>query len=194
MSAQTLIDMMTAAGVSQEDAERRARSYVADRDAEERLSKSLNVLEEVAQIQRDAEERHIDRLHKARSQGESSLAETLAPALDDLLQEQRAQNEALAKGLTGVLELVKSLRHEISQLRDARPTAKKASVPLVKSVSYIPSPNEEPVASAASREDLFKALSLTVADKPERASELMQAAALLESGADPSTVAQRFNI
>ena len=193
MSAQTLIDMMTAAGVSQEDAERRARSYVADRDAEERLSKSLDVLDEVAQIQRDAEERHIDRLHKARAQGESSLAETIAPALDDLLQEQRAQNEALAKGLTGVLELVKSLRSEVSQLRDARPTVKK-SAPLVKSVSYIPSPNEEPAASAASRDDLLKALSLTAADKPERAGELMQAAALLESGADPSTVAQRFNI
>lgn len=193
MSAQTLIDMMTAAGVAPEDAERRARSYVADRDAEEQLSKSLNVLEEVAQIQRDAEDRHIDRLHKARSQGETSIAETIAPALDDLLQEQRAQNEALAKGLTGVLELVKSLRSEVSQLRDARP-AVKASAPLAKSISYIPSPNEEPAASVASRDDLLKALSLTAADKPERAGELMQAAALLESGADPSTVATRFNL
>lgn len=192
MSAQTLIDMMTSAGVSREDAERRALSYVADRDADAQLSKSMDVLEEVAQIQQDAENRHIDRLHKAHNQGEQALAATLAPALDDLLQEQRAQNEALAKGLTGVLGLVKSLRSEIAGLRDANPQIQKKT-PLVKSVSYIPSPNEEPT-SGASREDLFKALSLTAADKPERASELMQAAALLESGADPSTVAQRFNL
>jgi hypothetical protein len=152
----------------------------------------MDVLEEVAQIQQDAENRHIDRLHKAHNQGEQALAATLAPALDDLLQEQRAQNEALAKGLTGVLGLVKSLRSEIAGLRDANPQIQKKT-PLVKSVSYIPSPNEEPT-SGASREDLFKALSLTAADKPERASELMQAAALLESGADPSTVAQRFNL
>jgi hypothetical protein len=192
MSAQTLIDMMTSAGVSREDAERRALSYVADRDADTQLSKSMDVLEEVAQIQQDAENRHIDRLHKAHNQGEQALAATLAPALDDLLQEQRAQNEALAKGLTGVLGLVKSLRSEIAGLRDASSQIQKKA-PLVKSVSYIPSPNEEPT-SGASREDLFKALSLTAADKPERASELMQAAALLESGADPSTVAQRFNL
>lgn len=192
MSAQTLIDMMTSAGVSREDAERRALSYVADRDADAQLSKSMDVLEEVAQIQQDAENRHIDRLHKARNQGEQALAATLAPALDDLLQEQRAQNEALAKGLTGVLGLVKSLRSEIAGLRDASSQIQKKT-PLVKSVSYIPSPNEEPT-SGASREDLFKALSLTAADKPERASELMQAAALLESGADPSTVALRFNL
>lgn len=192
MSAQTLIDMMTSAGVSREDAERRALSYVADRDADTQLSKSMDVLEEVAQIQQDAENRHIDRLHKAHNQGEQALAATLAPALDDLLQEQRAQNEALAKGLTGVLGLVKSLRSEIVGLRDTSSQIQKKT-PLVKSVSYIPSPNEEPT-SGASREDLFKALSLTAADKPERASELMQAAALLESGADPSTVAQRFNL
>lgn len=192
MSAQTLIDMMTSAGVSREDAERRALSYVADRDADAQLSKSMDVLEEVAQIQQDAENRHIDRLHKAHNQGEQALAATLAPALDDLLQEQRAQNEALAKGLTGVLGLVKSLRSEIAGLRDASSQIQKKT-PLVKSVSYIPSPNEEPT-SGASREDLFKALSLTAADKPERASELMQAAALLESGADPSTVALRFNL
>jgi len=190
MTAQRLIDMMTSAGVDLSEAERRAHSYVADQNAEERLSKSLDILDEVAEIQREAEERHIDRLHKARSAGETSLAETIAPALDDLLREQRAQNEELAKGLTGVLELVKGLRAEVSSLRDSRPAQR---APLAKSVDFIPSPSEEHTVSVG-REDLFKSLNTAAANSPERAAQLMQAAALLESGANPDDIRSRFDI
>lgn len=193
MTAQRLIDMMTSAGVDLSEAERRAHSYVADQNAEERLNKSLDILDEVAEIQREAEERHIDRLHKARSAGETSLAETIAPALDDLLREQRAQNEALAKGLTGVLELVKSLRAEVSSLRDTPRPAQRQRAPLAKSVDFIPSPSEESTTSVG-REDLFKSLSTAAANSPERAAQLMQAAALLESGANPDDIRSRFDI
>lgn len=190
MSQNKLVEMLVSAGVPQEEAIDRANSYQADNQAEEKLSKSLDILEEVALIQREAEEKHYDRLQKARSQGETGLAETIAPALDDLLVEQRAQNEALAKGLTGVLELVKSLRNEVVKLRDHQPARK--STPLAKSLDIIPSPNEE--VANTSRDDLFKALSNTLANNPDRAGELMQATALLEGGADPAVIANRFNL
>ena len=189
-TAHELIEMMTSAGVDIDEAERRARSYIADRDAESQLSKSLDYLDEVAAIQADAEERHIERLNKARSQGESSIAEHLAPALDDLLREQRAQNEAICKGLTGVLDLIKNLRSEMRGFREVSASSRRQ--PLSKSLDIVPSPHEE--INHSSRDDLFKALADTVAERPERAAELMQAAALVEGGADPAEIAQRFNL
>ena len=189
MSELKLIEMLENAGVSPEEARKRAASYQADSDADNKLSKSLEVLEEVALIQQEAEDRQFERLEKARSQAEAGLAEAIAPALDDLLTEQRAQNEALAKGLTGVLELVKSLRLEVTKMRDIQP---RKTTPLAKSLDVIPSPNEE--VQGTSREALFEVLTNTLAAAPDRASELMQATALLESGADPQTVANRFNL
>ena len=183
--------LLTSAGVDPVEATTRVYTYQQDQSAETRLNKSLETLEAIADIQRETEERSYDRLHKARSAGEIGLAETLAPALDDLLREQRAQNEALAKGLTGVLELVKGLRTELTALRDQAPVAA-AQKPLVKSLDYIPSPHEEVLST--SRDDLFKALSTASSSQPERAHELLTAAALLESGAQPDEVAQRFNL
>ena len=188
---QRLLNLLTGAGVSEDEARHRVEMFERDQAADVQLSKSVNTLESIAQIQRETEERSYDRLHKARSAGEVALAQTLAPALDDLLKEQRAQNEAIAKGLTGVLELIKGVRAEVLTLRDTRPTVNPH--PLAKSLDYIPSPHEEPAASS-SREDLFKALSSASAAQPERAHELLTAAALLESGAQPDEVAQRFNL
>ena len=185
-----LLNLLTGAGVDPQEASLRVNTYQRDQAAEDRLSKSVETLETIADIQRETEARSYDRLSKARSAGEMGLAETIAPALDDLLREQRAQNEALAKGLTGVLELVKGLRSELATLRDAAPKA--TAAPLVKSLDYIPSPHEEPVNS--SRDDLFKALTAASAAQPERAHDLLTAAALLESGAQPEEVASRFNL
>jgi hypothetical protein len=64
---------------------------------------------------------------------------------------------------------------------------------MAKSVSYIPSPAEN-TAADTSRDELFKALSTMTVSDPHRAGEMMEAAALLESGADPSSIKSRFGI
>lgn len=189
MSAQQLTDLMISAGVSSYEAQRRAESYIADKEAEEKLSKSLEVLEEISFIQKETESRQEERLSKALTEGQNNMASVIAPALDDLLKEQRAQNNALAKGLTGVLDLIKSLKADINFLRDNQ---KPAKAPLVKSVDFIPSPQEE--MQVSSRDDLFKSLSDTLASHPERANELLNAVTLLESGADPVSVKQKYNL
>ena len=104
--------------------------------------------------------------------------------------EDRAQNEALCKGLQGALELIKSLQTEVKGLRNAPVNEPE---PIAKSVSYIPAPAEVTTADT-SRDELFKALSSMTTSDPSRASEMLQAAALLESGANPNDIKQRFNI
>jgi hypothetical protein len=189
MSAQKLTDLMVSAGVSHEEAQKRADAYVADRQAEEKLSKSLSVLEEIATIQRETEAKQEQRLEKAMSKGQTDIVNLIAPALDDLLKEQRAQNNALAKGLTGVLEIMKSFKEDLASLRDNQRPIK---TPLSKSIDFVPSPLDE--TAPTTRDDLFKALSQTVADHPDRAGELLKAVTLLESGANPEEVSKQFNL
>jgi len=185
---QDLIKMMTNAGVSEREAERRASEYTRDQEDNERFEKALTALDGVAEAQREAEEAQYERMSKAYSDGQETVAEALAPALDALLTEQRAQNEALCKGLQGALELIKSLQTEVKSLRGAP-----VEEPMAKSVSFIPAPGETTGADT-SRDELFKALSgMTVSD-PHRAGEMMEAAALLESGADPIEIKSRFGI
>ena len=179
---------MTNAGVSEREAERRASEYTRDQENNDRFEKALTALDGVAEAQREAEEAQYDRMSKAYSDGQETVAEALAPALDALLTEQRAQNEALCKGLQGALELIKSLQTEVKSLRGAP-----VEEPMAKSVSFIPAPGEATGADT-SRDELFKALSgMTVSD-PHRAGEMMEAAALLESGADPIEIKSRFGI
>ena len=186
---QDLIKMMTNAGVSESEAERRASEYTRDQEDTDRFEKALTALDGVAEAQREAEEAQYERMSKAYSDGQETVAEALAPALDALLTEQRAQNEALCKGLQGALELIKSLQTEVKSLRGA-PVEEQ---PMAKSVSFIPAPGEATGADT-SRDELFKALSgMTVSD-PHRAGEMMEAAALLESGADPIEIKSRFGI
>jgi len=185
---QDLIKMMTNAGVSEREAERRASEYTRDQEDNDRFEKALTALDGVAEAQREAEEAQYERMSKAYSDGQETVAEALAPALDALLTEQRAQNEALCKGLQGALELIKSLQTEVKSLRGAP-----VEEPMAKSVSFIPAPGEA-TAADTSRDELFKALSgMTVSD-PHRAGEMMEAAALLESGADPIEIKSRFGI
>jgi len=185
---QDLIKMMTNAGVSEREAERRASEYTRDQQDNDRFEKALTALDGVAEAQREAEEAQYERMSKAYCDGQETVAEALAPALDALLAEQRAQNEALCKGLQGALELIKSLQTEVKSLRGAP-----VEEPMAKSVSFIPAPGETTGADT-SRDELFKALSgMTVSD-PHRAGEMMEAAALLESGADPIEIKSRFGI
>jgi len=186
-----LIDMMMSAGVDRDVAERRAAAYLRDRQDEARFEKALTALDDVAEAQREAEEAQYERMSKAFNDGQETVAEALAPALDALLTEQRAQNEALCKGLQGALELIKSLQTEVKGLRGAHVAVEPE--PMAKSVSYIPAPGEVSGADT-SRDDLFKALSTMTVNEPARAAEMMEAAALLESGADPQTIKNRFNI
>jgi len=186
-----LIDLMTGAGVSEREAERRASQYLRDQDDNDRFEKALSALDGVAEAQREAEEAQYERMSKAFSDGQETVAEVLAPALDTLLTEQRAQNEALCKGIQGALELIKSLQTEVKSLRGN--AKKEEEAPLSKSLSYIPAPGET-TGAETSRDELFKALTSMSAESPSRASDMMEAAALLESGVDPAQVKARFNI
>ena len=191
MKANDLINMMKSAGVSEEIASQRASEYLRDQDDHERFEKALTALDGVAEAQREAEEAQYERMSKAFNDGQETVAEALAPALDALLTEQRAQNEALCKGLQGALELIKSLQTEVKSLRGN--TSHNDPEPMAKSVSYIPAPGETSSADT-SRDDLFKALSSMTVSDPQRAGEMMEAAALLESGADPSSIKAQFGI
>jgi len=183
---------MKSAGVSEEIASQRAQEYLRDQDDHERFEKALTALDGVAEAQREAEEAQYERMSKAFNDGQETVAEALAPALDALLTEQRAQNEALCKGLQGALELIKSLQTEVKSLRGN--TSHNEPAPMAKSVSYIPAPGETSSSADTSRDDLFKALSSMTVSDPQRAGEMMEAAALLESGADPSSIKARFGI
>jgi len=192
MDSAELIRMMTSAGVSQDVAESRANDFVREQSDNETFEKSLAALEDVALAQREAEQAHEDRLVKAFDDGQSSVAEAIAPALDSLLVEQRAQNEALCKGLTGALELIKSLKADIQTLKGQVPVEAPA---MAKSVSYLPSPADQSTENGdLSRDELFKSLGEISTNSPERAADLMKAAALLESGVNPSEIKSRFNI
>ena len=186
-----LIDMMKSAGVSEEVASQRASEYLRDQEDTDRFEKALSALDGVAEAQREAEEAQYERMSKAFNDGQETVAEALAPALDALLTEQRAQNEALCKGLQGALELIKSLQTEVKGLRGVQTVVEPE--PMAKSVSYIPAPGEVNTADT-SRDDLFKALSTMTVNEPARAAEMMEAAALLESGANPSDIKSRFGI
>lgn len=190
MSTKDLYDMLINAGVEPDKAQRRADEYIKDQQMNETLSKSLEALEEVAEAQRATEIQHQDRLSKAFNEGESSISEMIAPALDSLLEEQRAQNEALCKSFKGVLELIKGMREEIKGLRRERPTQE--AQPMAKSLDYIPAPGDIQPGSSDAREDLFKALAQESTSSPDRAGELLHAVALLEGGANPTEIKQRF--
>jgi hypothetical protein len=84
MRANDLITMMKGAGVSEEVAEQRANQYLRDQDDSERFEKTLTALDGVAEAQREAEEAQYERMSKAFSDGQETVAEALAPALDTL--------------------------------------------------------------------------------------------------------------
>jgi len=190
MNARDLTDLLIDAGVDAYEAEERAQSYIEDNQLNDKLQKSLDVLEDVVEAQKEAEYEAQERLSKAFDDGEQSLASALAPALDAMLEETRAQNMALCKSFAGVLEILKSMKDEIKTLKGSKTVTHE---PMAKSVDYIPSPYDT-VESSDARNDLFKALSSTKVENATQASELLQMATLLESGADPKEIQARFNV
>jgi len=189
MNAKDLTDLLIDAGIDAHEAELRAESYVEDNRMNDKLQKSLDVLEDVVEAQKEAEFQAQERLSKAFDDGEQSLASALAPALDSMLEETRAQNMALCKSFAGVLEILKGMKDEIKALKGSKSVDHE---PMAKSIDYIPSPYDN-VASTDARNDLFKALSSTKVENATQASELLQMATLLESGASPADIQARFN-
>jgi hypothetical protein len=182
-----LIDMLKSAGVDDQSASLHAEGFLRENQQNDSLEKSLDALADVARAQADAERDAEERLSKAWNDGSDASWEILAPALDSLLTEQREQNEALSKGLKGVLELFSSLKEDISALRPQP----QAPVALAKSLDFVPSPREENSAQI-SRDELFKALSTNASENPDKAGEMIQAVALLEAGETLENIQARY--
>jgi hypothetical protein len=194
MTKEQLTELLKSAGVDGETAARRAEEHVETEAQAETLTKSLAALEEISANQAAAEEANAERIEAARAEGELSLAELIAPSLDAMLDETRAQNDALAKGFTGALEMLANLAQQVKRLEakiETRPEPAPAA-PMAKSVAYIPAPHEE-APRAPARDDLLKSLATTTPRDPEHAAQLFRAVAALESGADPHTISSRFN-
>lgn len=196
MKRDQLIELLTGAGVEADEAARRADEHLNTEATAETLTKSLAALEEISTRQAAAEAAHAERLAAAHAEGEMSLAETIAPALDAMLDETRAQNDALAKGLTGALELMDKLGAQMKRLeqrleQQATTAAKPAPAPMAKSLDYIPAPGEQ-VERTPAREDMLKSLATMTPRDADHAAQLLRAVALLESGASPSDISSRF--
>jgi hypothetical protein len=193
MKREQLIELLTGAGVEADEAARRADEHLDTEAQAETLTKSLAALEEISTRQAAAEQANAERIEAAHAAGEASLAEVIAPALDAFVEETRAQNDALAKGLTGSLELLNKMGAQLKRLEarlNERPAAP-APAPMAKSVDYIPAPGEQTTRTPA-REELLKSLATTTPRDAEHASQLMRAVSLLESGADPQDISSRF--
>lgn len=197
MKRDQLIELLTSAGVEAEEAARRADEHIDTEETAEQLTKSLAALEEISTRQAAAEAAHAERIEAARLEGESTLAEIIAPALDAFVTETRAQNDALAKGLTGSLALLDKLGAQLKRLEQRleqrpAPRAEVTPAPMAKSVDYIPAPGDTPAAPPA-REELLKSLASKTPRDADHAAQLLRAAALLESGATPADISSRFN-
>lgn len=196
MKRDQLIELLTGAGVEADEAARRADEHIDTEATAETLTKSLAALEEISTRQAAAEMAHAERIEAARLEGEATLAEIIAPALDAFVTETRAQNDALAKGLTGSLELLDKLGAQLKRLEQRleqrpAPRTEAAPAPMAKSVDYIPAPGDTPAAPPA-REELLKSLASKTPRDADHAAQLLRAAALLESGANPSDISSRF--
>jgi len=190
MNRDDLIDLLTDAGLDRQEAETRALQFTSDRELEDRLQKSLDALDDVHTAQAEAKEQAQERLSKAFEDGENSIATTIAPALDAMVKETREQNMALCKSFAGVLEIMKSVREELKNLRST-PSPAQNHEAMAKSIDYIPSPYDQAPNSDA-RDDLFKALTATKVESATQASELLQMATLLESGVSPQEIKNRY--
>ena len=82
MDSNDLVQMMKSVGVSSEVAEIQARDFIQQKEDNETFEKSLTALEDVALAQQEAEEAHQERLVKAFDDGQQSVAEAMAPALE----------------------------------------------------------------------------------------------------------------
>lgn len=190
-----LIELLREAGADTERAEQLADQRLRDQSFNSELSKSLEALQEAQDAQERIEAEHSDRLVKAHAEGQQELAELFAPALDQFLAEQRAQNQAQATALGAMVSLIKSQQEELKGLRsslDAQRT-ESAEAPRSKAIDYIPAPGEQ-MAKGDARADLYAQLEELIKSSPDSAPSAVEAISMLESGADPQTARARAGL
>jgi len=190
-----LIELLREAGADTERAERLADQRLRDDSFNSELSKSFEAIQEAQDAQERIEAEHADRLVKAHAEGQQELAELFAPALDQFLAEQRAQNQAQATALGAMVSLIKSQQEELKGLRsslDAQRT-ESAEAPRSKAIDYIPAPGEQ-MAKGDARADLYAQLEELIKSSPDSAPSAVEAISMLESGADPQTARARAGL
>lgn len=190
-----LIELLREAGADTERAERLADQRLRDESFNSELSKSFEALQEARDAQERIEAEHSDRLVKAHAEGQQELAELFAPALDQFLAEQRAQNQAQATALGAMVSLIKSQQEELKGLRTSLEAqrAESAEAPRSKAVDYIPAPGEQ-MAKGDARADLYAQLEELIKSSPDSAPSAVEAISMLESGADPQTARARAGL
>lgn len=195
MTRDELVGLLQEAGADAERAGELADQRLRDQDFTNDLSKSLDALQEAQEAQERIEAEHADRLVKAHAEGQEQLAEIFAPALDQFLAEQRAQNQAQAKALGAMVNLIKSQQEELKGLRHGLSgLATREELPRSKSVDYIPSPAEEISKGGDARADLFAQLEQMMKSDPASAPAAVEAVAMLESGADLAAARTRAGL
>lgn len=191
-----LIELLREAGADTERAERLADQRLRDDSFNSELSKSFEAIQEAQDAQERIEAEHADRLVKAHAEGQQELAELFAPALDQFLAEQRAQNQAQATALGAMVSLIKSQQEELKGLRsslDAQRT-ESAEAPRSKAIDYIPAPGEQMAKGGDARADLYAQLEELIKSSPDSAPSAVEAISMLESGADPQTARARAGL
>jgi len=189
MNRQQIQMLLEQAGIHPAQAEVHTERFFKTQLADQRLSKSLEILEDAREAQ---EEREIDqsaRLEKAFSAGEATLAEAMAEGLDQMLGEMRAQNTAMNKALTSHTLLIKGLREDLEGLG----SSSSEPAPMSKAHSWIPSPSEQPAKAADSREELMKSILDQAPEESHQAIQLLDAMALIEGGGDLSAIQNQIN-
>lgn len=190
-----LIELLREAGADTERAEQLADQRLRDEQFNTELSKSFEALQEAKDAQERIEAEHSDRLVKAHAEGQQELAELFAPALDQFLAEQRAQNQAQATALGAMVSLIKSQQEELKGLRSGLEAQRteSAEAPRSKAVDYIPAPGEQ-MAKGDARADLYAQLEELIKSSPDSAPSAVEAISMLESGADPQTARARAGL
>jgi len=190
-----LIELLREAGADTERAERLADQRLRDDSFNSELSKSFEAIREAQDAQERIEAEHADRLVKAHAEGQQELAELFAPALDQFLAEQRAQNQAQATALGAMVSLIKSQQEELKGLRSSLDAqrAESAEAPRSKAIDYIPAPGEQ-MAKGDARADLYAQLEELIKSSPDSAPSAVEAISMLESGADPQTARARAGL
>ena len=197
-----LYNRLISAGMPEGEASEISKSFSVSTDDEpvdqERLAKALEGLKESFEDSPTAEPME-KALHEA-----NNLVEAVTRGADAILEETRAQNDAIAKALLAVGEELRTLRTRFDSSDDSvakslgavqnqlnNPNAPKAVSQ--ENVFIAQTPSEQNLGAPTSRQDLIKKCIQELRDgvtEPSRQGTLRRAVALLESGADPSDVQQ----
>lgn len=196
MIREELIELLREAGADNERAEQLADQRLRDEQFNTELNKSFEALEAAKDAQERVEAEHSDRLIKAHEVGQQELAELFAPALDQFLSEQRAQNQAQATALGAMVGMIKSQQEELRGLRSSLEAqrSESAEAPRSKAIDYIPAPGEQMAKGSDARADLYAQLEELIKSSPDSAPSAVEAISMLESGADPQAARARAGL